>query len=1098
MGINFLFSLVIFVLTTFFINNPSESFAESTGLTKAIKAATNKNYAEAVSILKSEIGKDSSNHQIYLKLADFFHLSKTEKAGIAFFKRAIKQNPIEPNSYAGLAVLYDYQKDETQSFLNSRKALEKGHDAYRILELFIEAGIALNKSDELSGTLRAFQKLETRKHLYSLGYTLWRIKIRNYKRAGTTLAEFLKKNNDHGYGLKLAGDIARSEKNIRKAINNYLRAEKQLTNTDERIKSELYAEFGSTYLKLGQADSAEFYYKKSINFTRSTLQIPQFIKSVKSIAAFYRGKSDIRNLVATLSENSELFLQNIDDAARLDFIYDLAEAHNNSGDFLKAFEFFSQALEMAKTLKSNKKQAQIFYTMGEYYLKLGLTGKALDCYTKSINAADKAKLSELEHKAVFEIGKIYAQSGDREASKKKFSKVLRHAQRRQQLGLIEESYLRLAHLHLQQPSDLRSVRYYLNMADAMARQTFQLHFAANHRWMQGSMALLEEDVEIAETYFLQSINIGEESGSYLSRLAGKAGLIKVYLHTNFSDMACSYADSALIFLENYYSHCFSEYSADFFDLKNDLIMPALMAYSSIGNLEKIYDTIELYKSIIHYKELNQIKYKLKDKTAISIQEKLDTISEQINSKWQKLWTVSRDKNEYLETAFRIKNEIHALHVEQRKYLLEVSKNHPKYYSLFKPESTPLEELQEKLKKGNNTFIDYFIGELATFVVVVKGNSINCQRVNANRKFLENHIFQVSPLFSTEKNNFSILNYSDISQFSLEHAGILYKYLFQPIEPWLRPDETLIISKDGALNRIPFEALVLNSDQLIDNSDFSNAVFLVEKYAISYLPSANFLRTTKKEKRDSEKLLGLFATSQNDGVGSNGRPQDSPVKKINRIQSFQKFIEPFGEHRSTLFLNKFANRENFITRGSQFQFLQISLPASLNEQFPFLSNFTFADQTHDTFSAYELFTQPINSDIFVLTDAAVKLAKTGSQIATNGFFHGLTFAGVPTFVTSLWRLQQSEPGSVADILFKFENNLREGSNKAKALQQAKIEYLKENRVNPFFWASLVLYGDTSAVKIEEAQTRWVIWFSVLAVLTLCVFLGIQLLKVFRGK
>lgn len=1100
MSINFLFSLIIFILANFFINNPSESFAESTGLAKAIKAAQDNNYTEAVSILKLEIGKDSSNYQVYLKLADVYHLGKIERTGIAFFERAVKKNPGEPNNYAGLAVLYDYQKDEAQSFLNSRKALKKGHNSYRILELFVDTGVALKKNGQLSGTLRAFKKSETRKHLYDLGYTLWRIKVKNYKRARKTVTEFLEKNNDHPYGLKLAGDIAGAEKKTRKAINNYLRAEKQLPDTEERIRGELYADLGSAYLKRGQADSAGFYYKKSVDFTKATYQMPQFIESVKNTAAFYRGESDIRNLVTILSENRELFSQNVDDATRLNFVYDLAEAYNNSGDVLKALKVFSQALEMAITLENNGKQAKIFYMMGKYHLKLGLAKKALDYFTKSIDAAGKARLPELEYKAVFEVGKVYAQSGDRAASKKSFLKVLRYAQRRQQLDLIEESYFRLMHLYLQQPTDLRSVHYYLNMAAAMARQTSQLHFAANHHWVQGLVALLEEDVETAETYFLHAIQIGAESGSYLSRLAGKAGLIKVYLHTNFSDLACSYADSALIFLENYYSYCFSEYSSDFFDLKNDLIMPALMAYSSIGDLEKIYYTIELYKSIIHYDELNQIKYKLSDKTAISIQKKFDAKSAQINSKWRELWVISRDKSEYLDTAFRIKNTIHGLHAEQLKYLDDIEKKHPKYFPFFKPTPRPLTELQKDLMRENSTFIHYFIGDLATFIVVVKGNSINCQRVNINRTFLENHISQVSPLFSTEKSNFSILENSDVSKFSLAQAGMVYKFLFQPIEPWLNSNETLIISKDAVLNRVPFEALVVNSDQLLDDLDFSNAVFLVEKYAISYLPSAYFLKTAKKKKRDSEKILGLFAATQNqdDGVGENGRPQESQVKKVNRMQSFQKFIEPFGEGESTLFLNNFANRENFVKQSSQFQFLQVSLPASLNEQFPFLSNFTFADHSQDTFSAYELFNQPVNSDIFVLTDADVKLAKTGYQIAANGFFHGLTFAGVPSFVTSLWRQQPSDVNSVADILFQFENNLKRGLNKAKALQQAKIEYLKGNRVNPFFWASLVLYGDTGAVEIMEAQTRWVIWFSILAILTLCLFLGMQLLKVFRER
>jgi len=1097
----YLFSFVLlFSLAYSCILDLSEGLAKDTALTNAINAAQNREYGEAISILQTEIAKDSSDFRLYKKLADFYSLSKTENEGIDFFEQAIKQNPLEPNNYAGLAMLYNLQKNETQGFANSEKALELGNNSHSILALFIESGVTLNKSGDLSKTLRGLRESQTQESFYELGYTLWRIKIRNYNRAQATISEFLEMNDKHGFGYKLAGDIAQAESNNSEAIKNYLRAEKYLDNSEEKIKNELLSELGTVYFKKGLTDSAEFYYKKSLEFAETNLLIPHFIESVKKITSFYRNQNEIQNLINTLSSNQELFLQNVDSAAKLNFIHELAEAHYESGDIFKAFDVYSSALNIAEKLNNTEKQAEIFYVMGLYYQQLSQTEKAQDFFNKSITAAEKANLSDLEHQAAFELGKIYAELGDREAAKKNFTNVLRHAQRKQQLTQIEESFLHLAHLYLQQPTDLRSVYYYLNMADAMARQTFQLHFAANHRWVQGLVALLEDDVETAETYFLHSIKIGKESGSYLSRLAGKSGLIKVYLHTNFSNMACSYADSALTFLKDYYTFCSEEYSADFFDLKKDLIMPALMAYSSVGDLEKIYDTIELYKAVTHYKKLNQIKQKINDDTALTIKLKLNEKAGQINEKWRELWTISRNRNEYLETAFRIKNEIQALHKERKEYLKGVSKRFPQYYPIFSPVTVPLNELQNALKQNKSRFVHYFIGDVATFIIVVSGNDINCQRVNVNRTIMENLIYKVSPLYSTEKNNFSMLYDSNVSPFSLEQAGKLYKFLFQPIEPWLDTNETIIISKDATLNRVPFEALVLNSDSLIDELDFSNANFLVEKYAISYLPSAFFLDLVQKEAGDTQKLFGLFASTEvpNEEDGVNGQPAKKRTQKLKRVQNFQKFLEPFGEAKSALYLNKDANRKNFVDESTQFQILQINLPASLYEDFPFLSGFTFADQ-QDFFAAYELFNQPINSDIFVLADAEVKLSTGDNNLAANGFFHALTFTGVPTFVTTLWRQYPSDINSISEILLGFENNLHLGLTKAKALQQAKIEYLKTNRINPSYWASLVMYGDAGAFDFKETQTtRWVLWFSVLAVLTLCVFLGMQLRKVFREK
>jgi hypothetical protein len=60
---------------------------------------------------------------------------------------------------------------------------------------------------------------------------------------------------------------------------------------------------------------------------------------------------------------------------------------------------------------------------------------------------------------------------------------------------------------------------------------------------------------------------------------------------------------------------------------------------------------------------------------------------------------------------------------------------------------------------------------------------------------------------------------------------------------------------------------------------------------------------------------------------------------------------------------------------------------------------------------------------------------------------------------------------------FYKNLARGSSKDEALQQAKIEFIKEAddiRQNPAFWAGFVMMGNTSPIHHETFFQKYLIY------------------------
>ena len=75
----------------------------------------------------------------------------------------------------------------------------------------------------------------------------------------------------------------------------------------------------------------------------------------------------------------------------------------------------------------------------------------------------------------------------------------------------------------------------------------------------------------------------------------------------------------------------------------------------------------------------------------------------------------------------------------------------------------------------------------------------------------------------------------------------------------------------------------------------------------------------------------------------------------------------------------------------------------------------------------------------------------------------TYSGVVSTVHSLWEIPDKQ---AYELMQLFYANLNKGLSKSKALQQAKVEYLKtcnaEELKHPYYWSGFVLNGNPKAL------------------------------------
>lgn len=74
----------------------------------------------------------------------------------------------------------------------------------------------------------------------------------------------------------------------------------------------------------------------------------------------------------------------------------------------------------------------------------------------------------------------------------------------------------------------------------------------------------------------------------------------------------------------------------------------------------------------------------------------------------------------------------------------------------------------------------------------------------------------------------------------------------------------------------------------------------------------------------------------------------------------------------------------------------------------------------------------------------------------GLTRAFLYAGAPSVVVSLWSVDAQ---STHDLMLEFYRHLKNGVDKATALQKAQIKIMeKKEYSHPYYWAPFALVGD----------------------------------------
>lgn len=286
---------------------------------------------------------------------------------------------------------------------------------------------------------------------------------------------------------------------------------------------------------------------------------------------------------------------------------------------------------------------------------------------------------------------------------------------------------------------------------------------------------------------------------------------------------------------------------------------------------------------------------------------------------------------------------------------------------------------------------------------------------------------------------------------------LFNILIKPMA--VQNYEKLIIINHDVLAYLPFETLM---DE--------NGSFLLENHQITYSTSLKLWDI--QNALDDNHAVKVAVFSPKYELEFAALTTDETIQNLVREGYYElsgaesEAIAIHSLFGGKLFVAEEATKSNFVSHISNYDVLHLAMHAVLDEDNPTNSGLIFGN--NEKLYLPEFYRLNIPAQLAVLSACNTGVGELKRGEGVQSLSRAITYAGVRSTVMSLWPASDQE---TAKIMVAFYENLKLGQNKAQALQQAKLHYLKnsqnEKLKHPFYWAGFVLSGNNSPVHVSKS-------------------------------
>ncbi|HEV2913490.1 MAG TPA: CHAT domain-containing tetratricopeptide repeat protein [Pyrinomonadaceae bacterium] len=437
---------------------------------------------------------------------------------------------------------------------------------------------------------------------------------------------------------------------------------------------------------------------------------------------------------------------------------------------------------------------------------------------------------------------------------------------------------------------------------------------------------------------------------------------------------------------------------------------------------------------------------------------------------------------------------------------------PRYAALTLPQPLTLAEVQQQVLDDKTALLEYSLGNQSSYLWAVTQGGVSLYKLPARSAVDQQAIELRNQLVPTRLR--TRIAGIDVAGNQTRGLGVaaaapdnsaaaafatasnaLYKTVVEPAAKDVG-DKRMLIVADGALNYVPFEALVSASG----GGDYASLPYLVKTNEIVYAPSASVVSVIRKQmaKPTGKNILlvadpvfnsndprakgaaaptaaggdtrGLgLASALTDVAGTPANQTPATGLQLARLTGTRTEAEEIAKltrasgGQADIWLDLQASEANVQTKDlKNYRVLHVATHGLLDAERPQFTGLVLSlvgNKTGDGFlRTDEIFNLKLGAPLVMLSACETGLGKEKRGEGVIGLTRAFMYAGAPTVGVTMWSVADR---STADLMTDLYKRMLTGPGMSavaakQAAQQSMIAGKKYSA--PFYWAPFVLVGE----------------------------------------
>ena len=440
---------------------------------------------------------------------------------------------------------------------------------------------------------------------------------------------------------------------------------------------------------------------------------------------------------------------------------------------------------------------------------------------------------------------------------------------------------------------------------------------------------------------------------------------------------------------------------------------------------------------------------------------------------------------------------------------------PRYAALTGAQPQSLSDVQQRVLDDGTVLLEYSLGSDSCYLFAVTGSSVSVFKLSPRSNLeklatdfraqlippkLQRRIVGIDVVADQQRGLGLAQGPSENLTAFVAAANALYKAAVEPATSVIG-DKRLLVIADGALNYVPFEALVKTPD----GADYSSLSYLIKTNEIVYAPSGSVVAAIRQQRGSSPtvregsragknilliadpifnsndpRLKGNSAAQASGEARGLGLGLESAINDVTdssapavglqlaRLTGTRTEAEEIaktartGGGQADLWMDLNASEDNVHNRDmNNYRVIHIATHGLLDAQRPQFTGVVLSlvgNKSNDGFlRTDEIFNLRMNPALVMLSACETGLGKEKRGEGVIGLTRAFMYAGAPTVGVTLWSVADK---STADLMTDFYKRfLGSGSSAPGAMRNAQLSMISARKYSaPFYWAPFVLVGE----------------------------------------